>query len=56
MTCYFIESGTSKYFKGYRFSSIAGILSDKYEKRKLLDNAIKTGIDAIRYCLLDTSL
>ena len=44
---YSIESRRRKYFKGYGFLSFARNLSNKNGKQ-LLDNATKTGLNALR--------
>ena len=41
----YIDPRYSKYVKGYSSLSVAGKFGDKYEKKKLMDAATKTGID-----------
>ena len=47
MTCYFIELGTRKYVKRYRFLSFVRNLSHKYGK-ELSDKVTKQGLDALK--------
>ena len=48
MARYSIEIRKRKYIKGYSFLSSARNLSDKYVKKKLLDTATKTELDAVK--------
>ena len=47
MTCYSVEPRTRKYVTGCGFFSFGRNLSNKYG-RQLLDNATKTGLDALK--------